>query len=362
MYSTKGKFNGIQVLRAILFIAIVAFHCDLAGSSIFWGGIEIFFVISAFFFTRKIIRTDYKPLFEIRRRIFRLYPVYICTLIFCLTGVFFLENIFAIKDFGIHLLFSQNINWMKTGYKSDLVRFTAHTWTLSIEIWCFLLYVFAFKLCKNNTSKIILNVVAIFCAVLWRTVLTLTIADEIFISVCPLAHIDAFAIGSLLALLEAREFSEKKKNIILGTTLLAGIAIIVSCIFVTANIKEISFIEAFNSYRSSKNYFNHAFTSNLYIGFSLMGVGLLYFFKKGRFDSLLWKPLVVCGNISYSAYLIHYPICRILFKFISNSWVVFICTLGLTLVIAFLLEWVLTCFKKFMKHKKSKGEVNDSVI
>ena len=360
MRPTKNRFEGIQVLRTLLFIAIVAFHCGLKGSSIFWGGIEIFFVISAFFFTKRIINSDYKPFLEIRHRIARLYPIYIVCLIFCLFYIFLVENIFGIKDFIIHLLFSQNINWMVTDYKSELVNLTAHTWTLSIEIYCFILYVFAFKVFKSNKARIVFNIVAIFCAICWRTVLTLTVGDEIITSVCPLAHLDAFAIGSLLALLETSSVRKKHKDIILGTALLLGMTIIVSCILITARIKEISFIKAFDSYKSSENYFNNAFTSNLYIGFSLIGVGLLYFFKKNHFHNCLFKPLVVCGNISYSAYLIHYPICRILLEFVSNRLMIFACTFVLTLMISFLLELGVTCLKTLMK--KFRGEVNDTAV
>lgn len=36
--ATKGKSDGVQVLRAILFIGIIAFHCGVPASQILWGG------------------------------------------------------------------------------------------------------------------------------------------------------------------------------------------------------------------------------------------------------------------------------------------------------------------------------------
>ena len=363
MASVKGRSDGIQVLRALLFVAIIAFHCGVSGTSIFWGGVEIFFVISAYFLTKRLCKKSYNPFKEIGHRVSRLYPVYALVLLGAAAIVFFKNDVLAIKDFLVHAVFSQNVNWMTTGYKSELVSLTGHTWTLSIEIYAFLVYVFAFKLCKSNISKVVFNIAAIIAAITWRTVITVAVGDPMIASLCPVAHFDAFAIGSLLALFEARPIKNKTKSIALGATLALGVAVIVSCIAVSAFTSGRSFIEAFESYKTSANYFNNPYTCNLYIGFSLLGAGLLYFVKIPSFKALVFKPFVACGNVSYSAYLIHFPICQILRSKIANEWIAFAITLVATLIASFLVEWILSLIYKLInKRKNAKGEANVTAV
>ncbi len=364
MSVVKNKYVGIQLLRALLFIMIIAFHCGLWGTWIFWGGIEIFFVISAYFLTKKLMKRDHNPFLEIGRRALRLYPVYALVLLFSLVCIIFIRHIFDIKELALHLLFSQNINWMITRYQSSFVFFTGHTWTLSIEMYAFVVYVFGFKLCKGKTSRIIFNIITIIAAIAWRTVLTLTTGDALLTSLCPVAHFDAFALGSLLAIFEdSKRVSERTKNITLGAALALGIAMIVGCICVTSNISGVSFFEALKSYENSVNYFNNPFTSNLYIGFSLLGVGLLYFLKKINFNSRFITPFVLLGNISYSAYLIHFPVYRVICKLIDNIWLIFVVTLILTIISSFVVDGLIKLIQDaWAKRKAEKEKCNDTVV
>lgn len=148
-----------------------------------------------------------------------------------------------IVDLLIHGLFSQNINWMITGYKSALVQFTAHTWMLSIEVYLFVVWLLAFKLFKTARSKKIFNVGCIVCAIAWRTVITVTIGDPMITLLCPVAHMDAFAIGSLMALSEKGQSKNLKQlNWIYG---LCGLGIVVGSVGITAYLNGISFGEAY---------------------------------------------------------------------------------------------------------------------
>lgn len=38
MSAVSTRYNGIQILRAVLFIGIVAFHSGVSGSQMLWGG------------------------------------------------------------------------------------------------------------------------------------------------------------------------------------------------------------------------------------------------------------------------------------------------------------------------------------
>lgn len=86
------RYNGIQILRAVLFIGIVAFHSGVPGSQMLWGGVEVFFVISGYFLTKKLSKvpaSEIEVIPNIKHRITRLMPVYYLLLI----GVFFVVSI-----------------------------------------------------------------------------------------------------------------------------------------------------------------------------------------------------------------------------------------------------------------------------
>lgn len=52
---SAAKKEGIQLLRAMLFIGIVAFHSRVPGTEILWGGGRNLFYYKRIFFDTKII-------------------------------------------------------------------------------------------------------------------------------------------------------------------------------------------------------------------------------------------------------------------------------------------------------------------
>lgn len=75
-----------------MFIGIVAFHSGVPGSQMLWGGVEVFFVISGYFLTKKLSKvpaSEIEVIPNIKHRITRLMPVYYLLLI----GVFFVVSI-----------------------------------------------------------------------------------------------------------------------------------------------------------------------------------------------------------------------------------------------------------------------------
>lgn len=51
-------------------------------------------------------------------------------------------------------------------------------------------------------------------------------------------------------------------------------------------------------------------------------------------------PFVMIGNVSYSAYLIHYPLNRKLFNVTNNRWIIF----AITLIFSVILAWIIDTF------------------
>lgn len=333
MLDVNKRYDNIQILRAVLFIGIAAFHSGVPGSQILWGGVEIFFVISSYFLTKKLSKVsvgEIELIPNITHRITRLMPVYYLVLIGVVLVVVILKQTVPIGDLLIHGLFSQNINWMFTGYKSALVRFTAHTWTLSIEVYLFVVWLLAFKLLKTVYSRQIFNAASIVGAVAWRTITVVAIGDPMITSLCPVAHMDAFGIGSLMALSE-KEQSKKggPLNWILG---LCGLGIVAGSVGTTAYLNGISLGAAYNLYNSSDNYLNSVLTCNVYLGFSLLAVKLVQVSKLFRVEGKLSHLLIALGDITYSTYLIHYPVNVVLKVVCKNVWIVFFLTISVSIV------------------------------
>lgn len=134
------KFNLVQSFRGVLFLFILAFHCKIPFCNFGWSGVETFFIMSSFFMTRKYYNNSFSIKCELLHRIARLYPAYIILLIIALLFAIMKHQIPI--DFPFHLLSSQNFYWIITNYKSPMQSITAHTWTLSIEIWLGLLWLF----------------------------------------------------------------------------------------------------------------------------------------------------------------------------------------------------------------------------
>ncbi len=365
MIQARERYNGIELLRAALFVGIVAFHSGVRGSQILWGGIEVFFVISAFFLTKKLTKTtanELKVLSTARHRLARLTPVYYFLLIAAFVWFAVSKNIFAFKDLLIHGIFSQNINWMFTDYKSELIDWTAHTWTLSIEMYLFVLWLIAFKLLKSKRARTVFCVIAIAVAFGWRISTTVVWGDAIITSVCPLAHMDAFALGSLLAMYDDSKLFRNRafSGILLS---LSGIVFVIACICVTSGNSGVDFIGGYKLYNSSDNYLNHPFTCNVYFGFQLLTAGLISIFRLVRADGPFWKPFVKIGNVSYTAYLLHYPINMELKSYIVSRPMVFVITVIASVALALLVEWLISLVRAaFKKRKRLKGEVNDTSV
>lgn len=336
--SAKGKVAGVQVLRAVLFVGIIAFHCGLPASEILWGGVEAFFVISSYFLTKKLLKSEEISIADnLIKRINRLYPQYILTLAGAICLCVVINGTIPIKDTLIHLLSLQNFNWMLTGYTSDLVSYTGHTWTLAIEIWMFVIWMIAFKLIRSKNGRMAFCVCMMAAAIVYRVISIEAIGDNYVTSLFPIAHADAFAAGSLMAIASGRN---RKKNIVYSVFIMAGIVFLIGCFIYTARVNNVSVTEGYALYKSSKYYLTNAFTGNVYLAITLISMGLLYFSFKIP-DVRMLKPLVALGNLSYTGYLVHWLVRVVLIHFMSNPWVLFFAVLIVTIISSLVIDKVI---------------------
>lgn len=296
----------------------------------FYGGVESFFVISAYFLTKKLINNEEVQIGNaIANRIKRLYPQYVIVLLGAVALCVVVKKTFPVKDAIIHLLSLQNFNWMASGYTSDLVTFTAHTWTLAIEIWLSVLWLIGFKLLRNKSGRVCFCIGMLVIAVGYRIVSILTVGDIYVTSLFPIAHADAFAVGSLMAI---GLLKKDKRDIFYGALLIIGVVLLVGCFAYTANEFKVSIGEGYKLYKTSDHYLANAFTGNVYLAITLISSGLLFFSLKCLEVKKWVKPLVLIGDISYTGYLIHWPIRVVVIHFVNNPWVAFVVVLIITVV------------------------------
>lgn len=351
----KKYFTSIQVLRGLLFLFILAFHSGAPYANFGWGGVESFFVISAFFLVlNKNIdaRIDVKKRFK--HRITRLYPPYIVVVLVAALYALLISKL--PYDIIPHFLSAQNYMWMLTEYKSPMQPMTAHTWTLSIEVWCGLVWLLILRYLPQKFFKHCMYAM-LLVGILYRTATIVAGANVYVVSLCPLAHFDAFACGSLLAV----GLKEQKFNSRISLLSVLGLVGIFSCIAFLAHHNQVNFVHGYQLLSSSKNYLNGWFTGNLYFYITLLTTGLVGFLylhdinKREDAVGLIKKIFVILGNYSYELYLFHWPVLQVV-KFFNNTWPVkLIVTFVVTIFAALLFKRGFALYQKKLLGGNSNG-------
>lgn len=330
----KKIFPSIQKLRGVLFLLILAFHCGVPYAEIGWGGVESFFVISAFFLTRRyyLENNSINVQLQFKHRLMRLYPPYIVILVVATLSA--IARKIIPLDLPLHLLSIQNLYWEFTGYTSALQPMTAHTWTLSIEIWTGLFIMILLYYMNKKQFKNFIYVMLVI-GIFFRIVSITCGMSALMISLCPLAHFDAFACGSILAIRFKQNKLDEKVVLSLLTISLLGIVGVISYI---AHLNNLSFVNAYRLLNSSENYLNNVWTGNIYLFLSLLTasvIDLLIYIDQNRKKKIgiIEKYLILLGNNSYVLYLFHWPV-RVVFKMFIKHWSLLFGLTLLTSVIA----------------------------
>lgn len=328
-------YSSIQIFRGMLFLCILAFHCNAPYAQFGWGGVEAFFVISSFFLVRKQYGNDELIIAkQFKHRILRLYPPYIPVLLVAALFALLLGKL--PYDIVPHLLSLQNFQWMVTGYNSPMQPMTAHTWTLSIEVWTGLIVIMLLRVLSKKQFKVAMYAMLI-AGITCRVITAALGINAVTISLCPLAHFDAFACGSLLAI----TMGEGKLTKRIGLFAVAGAFGIILCIFMIASINNVGFVGGYKLLSSSGNYLNHWFTGNIYLFISLFSTGLLGLLcihdEHSKSDNHKFKEMFISlGNNSYVLYLFHWPILFVIRHLFGNWVILFIGTLAASIVSNFI--------------------------
>ncbi|WP_368772629.1 acyltransferase family protein [Pseudomonas aeruginosa] len=286
----------IDGLRAIAVLAVILYHFKVPFFTGGFVGVDVFFVISGYLITKGISSQQKKGKFEFSefyvRRVRRLIPALIFTIAtsYVASAILFSPNDFKqMSGSTVYALsgISNIFFWMESGYfdSASIVKPLLHTWSLSVEIQFYIAWPIILLIFTRITQKP-LAVIAAITAIG-------TIAAYVFLRIDAIGsfflmplRIHEFLFGALIVFLEKNRVHRVAKK----AFYLTGLALVITPIFV---------------YESEKTLFPGLAALVPVAGSALMILGGDSAFTASPLRS--W-PATKIGEISYSLYLVHWPI------------------------------------------------------
>ena len=302
----KNYYQEIDSIRAIAVLLVVFFHYEVLNFTGGFLGVDVFFVLSGFLITKILSETEKKGywlLFFFNKRLRRILPALYLIIIISTIFAFVqftpyhierFPNSIISSTFGISNLFF----WHESGYfdYSKLYKPLLHTWSLSVELQLYLFWGFFYYFFINNLKKFkIFIVLAIILISLFFSIIYSGRSPGFFYFTG--FRLYEFAFGSLAYLLSIKYSSKYLGDM---SFLICLIVIILSCQLIGESYDYNSFLSLI------------VVLSSFII---LLSIKNINFFKKALRNNLLTN----LGRISYSLYLVHWPILIFYHYSISTS-------------------------------------------
>lgn len=293
-------YHEIDGLRAVSVLAIIIFHLGVTNFSGGFIGVDVFFVISGFLITRIIVSSLNAGRFSFRdfytRRSTRILPALVATIALVLPVAMYLqqpaalvhtakESVFALLSLSNFFYWTESSYWAPAAEKFALL----HTWSLGVEEQFYLVYPLLLVLAHRTAGMRGITVLLLGLAILG------TAANEAVLRVdysaafyfTPLRFYE-FALGGLAATLPGASVLQRSTRISGAATTVGLILILFACV---------------------------KFNGLLPLPGSLILVpvsGAMLVLLAGPSPVariLLMNPLMAwTGKISFSLYLVHWPI------------------------------------------------------
>jgi peptidoglycan/LPS O-acetylase OafA/YrhL len=310
--SLKRYMPGIDGLRAISVIAVIAYHLDLKWAQGGFLGVGVFFVLSGYLITDQLLM-EWKMNNKVsiwsfwRRRFRRLLPAMTCMLV--LVGMWLLvsdpSRLFSLKgDFLSSLLYVNN--WYLILHKVSYFESfgpaspIGHLWSLSIEeqfyvVWPFFLLL-GLKLAPRRGRLVLYILIMATVSAIAMTIMYIPGTDPSRVYYGTDTRVFAILVGAALAVIWpswqlSERITQTAKAVfdIAGAT---GLFILIRLIFRT------------NEYDDSL--YRYGFLSLSVLSAVIIAVVV---HPACRFGKVLGcRPLKWIGKHSYSLYIWHYPV------------------------------------------------------
>jgi peptidoglycan/LPS O-acetylase OafA/YrhL len=269
-----------------------------------WTFVDLFFILSGFIFYQKYSRSVSAHTLSLKKycilRFSRLYPLHWLTLLTVALFVL-LRNFAGLPPYneqentiGFFLL---NIPLMQYGwFTSNLYSFNGSAWSLSVEIMMYLSF-FALTYFARKKKNIFLGSVGFVCAGLLFGVIK-QVGFE-FIILDSYRGMTGFFTGVIVS--GVYDYSERNKKTGRVITILCAALILLS-VFFSAAPRFLPFFASVLSY-SDRGYWVIVYTFLLFPALVFLSLHVQFL---SRLFSL--RPLRYLGKISYSVYMIHFPV------------------------------------------------------
>ena len=333
----------IQVLRATSVLIVLFYHIKFDLFDKGYLGVDIFFVISGFVITNKLLdefledsSISLKKFYI--NRFWRIFPnlIFILFVVFIFYKFFGPPDISLFNDFIFSLIGISNLFFLvkEVDYFNNIFdNPLGHTWSLGIEEQFYVIYpifllILLSKTKNFNSNSIFLSIISLFTFI---SIFVFDI-DNLNVFYNPFFRFWEFLIGCSISFLRNIKINFLLRKILFSVSLL----IIILILFFDLNLPYL---------------FN-----NLFIIIASAFYLLLYNSKYFSINLFTNKFLVHLGNLSYSIYLWHLPIIyfsKIYFNGLTYYLIVFILTYILSLLTFNFIE----NFFRFYNFKKSKIKI-----
>ncbi len=295
----------IDSLRALAVAGVILFHADFDAVGGGFAGVDVFFAISGFLITAIIVREHRRGDFDLarfyERRVRRIVPALLAMLLPTTLAALWLLDPASLADYAESLLavllFGSNFYFItQAGYFAPAVDEVPllHTWSLGVEEQFYIVFPFALGLLWRFGPR---RVAAVLVAVALLSLAGAELGRKLITQAnfyLPFTRAWELLAGSLLALAMARDGRRPHEHLPRAANealAAAGVAMIVAC---------------FVGYSGRTTQFPSVWAVP-----AVLGVLLVIAFGPGApltTRALSWRPLVLLGLISYSAYLWHQPV------------------------------------------------------
>ncbi|HEI6964520.1 TPA: acyltransferase [Yersinia enterocolitica] len=285
----------IDGLRGLAVIMVLLFHTGFSVSGGFIG-VDVFFVISGFLITGILLNAAEKKKLNViefyKRRIIRLYPALCLTIILTLTAGFLIFDPEPLSELAKSALFAvtsiSNIYFKSNGgyfgLSSDL-KPLLHTWSLGVEQQFYLLWPFVILTGVHFGRKFL------FISLLIITLASLALSQYYVSMSSPRGYfympmrMFELSLGGLLV------FSKSKNNNVTASNILCAVGILL-IIYSAVQFSELTPFPGINAL------------------IPCAGAMLCLYYGNSKYSGKVLnnRIMVFVGTISYSLYLVHWPV------------------------------------------------------